>query len=140
MGRRGALCARFETVAPQEHIYSLVRSERQLRRAEEHVAANPGIVLSTLVTGSSGNASGVSGLDISSRRMTVPFGTLPGPGNAEFIVATALTFVVRPLVRTGAGYAAYRSVPSVAARFGEPNSEDIAGGAPGGVAGTGCHS
>jgi hypothetical protein len=101
------LCAQFETVAPQEHIYSLVRSERQLRRAEEHIAVNPGIVFSTLVIGSSGNASGVSELDISSRRMTVPFGTLAGPENAGIAVKAALTFVVRPVVCTGAGYAGY---------------------------------
>ena len=44
-----AVCAQFEGVSAREHIYSLVRSERQLRRAIEHVVANPGIVFFTLV-------------------------------------------------------------------------------------------
>jgi [pyruvate, water dikinase]-phosphate phosphotransferase / [pyruvate, water dikinase] kinase len=44
-----AVCAQFEGVAAREHIYSLVRSERQLRRAVDHINANPGIVFFTLV-------------------------------------------------------------------------------------------
>jgi regulator of PEP synthase PpsR (kinase-PPPase family) len=44
-----AVCAQFDGVVAREHIYSLVRSERQLRRAIEHIAANPGIVFFTLV-------------------------------------------------------------------------------------------
>ena len=44
-----AVCAQFEGVIAREHIYSLVRSERQLRRAVEHITANPGIVFFTLV-------------------------------------------------------------------------------------------
>lgn len=44
-----AVCAQFEGVTAREHIYSLVRSERQLSRAIEHVVANPGIVFFTLV-------------------------------------------------------------------------------------------
>jgi len=44
-----AVCAQFEGVTAREHIYSLVRSERQLRRAVEHVTAHPGIVFFTLV-------------------------------------------------------------------------------------------
>ena len=44
-----AVCAQFEDITPREHIYSLVRSERQLQRALEHIAANPGIVFFTLV-------------------------------------------------------------------------------------------
>ncbi len=44
-----AVCAQFEGVMAREHIYSLVRSERQLHRAMEHIAANPGIVFFTLV-------------------------------------------------------------------------------------------
>ena len=43
-----AVCAQFEGVAAREHIYSLVRSERQLRRALDHIA-DPGIVFFTLV-------------------------------------------------------------------------------------------
>jgi len=44
-----AVCAQFDNVIPREHIYSLVRSERQLQRAVDHIAANPGVVFFTLV-------------------------------------------------------------------------------------------
>src|SRR5258707_8949936 len=44
-----AVCAQFEGVTAREHIYSLVRSERQLARAIEHITVNPGIVFFTLV-------------------------------------------------------------------------------------------
>ena len=44
-----AVCAQFEGTTAREHIYSLVRSERQLRRAVDHISANPGVVLFTLV-------------------------------------------------------------------------------------------
>ncbi len=44
-----AVSAQFEGAVAREHIYSLVRSENQLRRALQHIAANPGIVFSTLV-------------------------------------------------------------------------------------------
>ena len=44
-----AVCARFEAVMPIEHIYPLVRSERQLGRVMEEIAAAPGIVVHTIV-------------------------------------------------------------------------------------------
>jgi regulator of PEP synthase PpsR (kinase-PPPase family) len=44
-----AVCAQFEGLTAREHVYSLVRSERQLQRALEHITANPGIVFFTLV-------------------------------------------------------------------------------------------
>ena len=44
-----AACAQFEGVKPHEHTYALVRSERQLKQAVEHIAAQPGIVFFTLV-------------------------------------------------------------------------------------------
>ena len=44
-----AAIARFEGVNPVEHIYALVRSERQLERALEEIAASPGLVLHTIV-------------------------------------------------------------------------------------------
>jgi [pyruvate, water dikinase]-phosphate phosphotransferase / [pyruvate, water dikinase] kinase len=44
-----AVCAQFDGAAAREHIYSLVRSERQLRRAVDHIGANPGVVFFTLV-------------------------------------------------------------------------------------------
>ena len=44
-----AVIARFDGVIPIEHIYALVRSERQLERVLEEIAAAPGVVLHTLV-------------------------------------------------------------------------------------------
>jgi regulator of PEP synthase PpsR (kinase-PPPase family) len=44
-----ALTVQFEGVTAKEHVYSLVRNQRQLARAIEHIAANPGIVFFTLV-------------------------------------------------------------------------------------------
>jgi regulator of PEP synthase PpsR (kinase-PPPase family) len=44
-----AVSAQFDGAEAREHIYSLVRSENQLRRAIQHIAANPGMVFSTLV-------------------------------------------------------------------------------------------
>jgi [pyruvate, water dikinase]-phosphate phosphotransferase / [pyruvate, water dikinase] kinase len=47
MGR--AVCARFDDVLPIEHLYPLVRSQRQLDRVLEEIAAAPGVVLHTIV-------------------------------------------------------------------------------------------
>jgi regulator of PEP synthase PpsR (kinase-PPPase family) len=47
MGR--AVCARFDGVLPIEHLYPLVRSQRQLDRVLEEIAAAPGVVLHTIV-------------------------------------------------------------------------------------------
>jgi regulator of PEP synthase PpsR (kinase-PPPase family) len=44
-----AVSAQFEGIVAREHIYSLVRSERQLRRAIEHIVAHPGLIFFTLV-------------------------------------------------------------------------------------------
>lgn len=44
-----AVCARFENVLPIEHIYALVRSQRQLDRALSDIEEAPGIVLHTIV-------------------------------------------------------------------------------------------
>ena len=44
-----AVCARFDDVLPIEHIYSLVRSSRQLERALEEISVSPGVVLHTIV-------------------------------------------------------------------------------------------
>ncbi len=44
-----AAAAQFEGAAPREHLYALVRSDQQLHRAVEHIAAYPGIVFFTLV-------------------------------------------------------------------------------------------
>ena len=44
-----AVCAQFDDMSAREHVYSLVRSERQLDRAINHITADPGIVFFTLV-------------------------------------------------------------------------------------------
>lgn len=44
-----AVCARFDDVLPIEHIYSLVRSPRQLERVLSEVEGSPGVVLHTIV-------------------------------------------------------------------------------------------
>ena len=44
-----AVAARFEGVIPIEHIYALVRSDRQMERVLEEISAAPGVVLHTLV-------------------------------------------------------------------------------------------
>lgn len=44
-----AVCAQFSNVLPIEHIYALVRSQRQLDRALEEIANAPGVVLHTIV-------------------------------------------------------------------------------------------
>jgi [pyruvate, water dikinase]-phosphate phosphotransferase / [pyruvate, water dikinase] kinase len=47
-----AVCARFNNVLPIEHIYALVRSQRQLSRALEEIGNAPGVVLHTIVDAS----------------------------------------------------------------------------------------
>ena len=44
-----AVVARFDGVIPIEHIYALVRSDRQMERVLDEIAAAPGVVLHTLV-------------------------------------------------------------------------------------------
>lgn len=44
-----AVTARFDGVIPIEHIYSLIRSERQMERVLAEVETAPGVVLHTLV-------------------------------------------------------------------------------------------
>jgi len=44
-----AVCARFDDVLPIEHIYSLVRSERQLQRVLREIEGSPGVVMHTIV-------------------------------------------------------------------------------------------
>ncbi|HEY7853318.1 MAG TPA: pyruvate, water dikinase regulatory protein [Caulobacteraceae bacterium] len=44
-----AVCARFNNVLPIEHIYALVRSQKQLERALGEIAEAPGMVLHTIV-------------------------------------------------------------------------------------------
>lgn len=44
-----ATCGQFENVRPIEHIYALVRSERQLERALKSIEDAPGVVLYTIM-------------------------------------------------------------------------------------------
>jgi hypothetical protein len=44
-----AVVARFEAVLPIEHIYALVRSQRQLDRVLKEIEGAPGVVLHTIV-------------------------------------------------------------------------------------------
>jgi regulator of PEP synthase PpsR (kinase-PPPase family) len=44
-----AVSVQFEGMEAREHIYALVRNQRQLARAVNHIAANPGVVFFTLV-------------------------------------------------------------------------------------------
>ncbi|MEI9990470.1 MAG: pyruvate, water dikinase regulatory protein [Rhizomicrobium sp.] len=44
-----AALAQFEGVVVNEHFYALVRSQKQLQRAVEHIKAEPGLVFFTLV-------------------------------------------------------------------------------------------
>jgi [pyruvate, water dikinase]-phosphate phosphotransferase / [pyruvate, water dikinase] kinase len=44
-----AMCARFDDVLPIEHIYSLIRSQKQLDRVLEEIATAPGVILHTIV-------------------------------------------------------------------------------------------
>lgn len=44
-----AAAARFEGILPIEHLYVLIRSEKQLDRALEEIEAFPGIVLHTMI-------------------------------------------------------------------------------------------
>ena len=44
-----AALAQFEGVVVNEHFYALVRSQKQLHRALEHIGAEPGLVFFTLV-------------------------------------------------------------------------------------------
>jgi regulator of PEP synthase PpsR (kinase-PPPase family) len=44
-----AVCARFDNVLPIEHIYALVRSDRQLERVLREIEDAPGVVMHTIV-------------------------------------------------------------------------------------------
>ena len=44
-----AVCARFDDVLPIEHMYPLMRSQRQLERVLGEVEAAPGVVIHTIV-------------------------------------------------------------------------------------------
>jgi hypothetical protein len=62
-----AVCARFDNVLPIEHIYALVRSQRQLDRALGDISEAPGVVIHTIVDDKLRHA-----LEEGCRRMDMP--------------------------------------------------------------------
>jgi len=62
-----AVCARFDNVLPIEHIYALVRSQRQLDRALGDIEEAPGVVIHTIVDDKLRHA-----LEEGCRRMDMP--------------------------------------------------------------------
>ncbi|HEX3700397.1 MAG TPA: pyruvate, water dikinase regulatory protein [Phenylobacterium sp.] len=62
-----AVCARFDNVLPIEHIYALVRSQRQLDRALGDIEEAPGVVMHTIVDDKLRHA-----LEEGCRRMDMP--------------------------------------------------------------------
>jgi regulator of PEP synthase PpsR (kinase-PPPase family) len=69
-----AAAAQFATVSPVEHVFPLLRSQKQLDHALEEIEANPGIVLYTLVDHALGER-----LETRCREMNVPCLSILGP-------------------------------------------------------------
>src|SRR5271156_3421724 len=91
-----AVCARFDNVLPIEHIYALVRSQRQLDRALEEIANAPGVVLHTIVDGKLREA-----LETGCQRLDMP--CIPA---LDPLVTTLSRYLGAPLsTRVGAQYA-----------------------------------
>ena len=91
-----AVCARFSAILPIEHIYALVRSQRQLRAALEEIGGAPGVVLHTIVD------QGLRGLlEEGCRRLDVPCMAALDP----LIAAFSRHFGAPMISRVGAQYA-----------------------------------
>ena len=69
-----AAAAQFATVSPVEHVFPLLRNQKQLDHALEEIEANPGIVLYTLVDHALGEH-----LETRCREMNVPCLSVLGP-------------------------------------------------------------
>lgn len=69
-----AAAAQFATVSPVEHVFPLLRNQKQLDHALEEIEANPGIVLYTLVDHALGER-----LETRCREMSVPCLSILGP-------------------------------------------------------------
>jgi regulator of PEP synthase PpsR (kinase-PPPase family) len=69
-----AAAAQYTTVAPVEHIYPLVRSQKQLDRVLAEIEASPGIVLYTLLDGEL-----TKRLEEKCREFGVPYLSILGP-------------------------------------------------------------
>jgi regulator of PEP synthase PpsR (kinase-PPPase family) len=90
-----AVCARFNNVLPIEHIYALVRSQKQLERALGEISEAPGVVLHTIVDQSLRSAleSGCQKLD------------MPCIGALDPLVSILSRYLGAPLsTRVGAQY------------------------------------
>jgi hypothetical protein len=90
-----AVCARFNNVLPIEHIYALVRSQKQLERALGEIAEAPGVVLHTIVDQSLRAA-----LESGCQKMDMPC-----IGALDPLVTTLSRYLGAPLsTRVGAQY------------------------------------
>ena len=90
-----AVCARFNNVLPIEHIYALVRSQKQLDRALGEIAEAPGVVLHTIVDQSLRAA-----LESGCQKMDMPC-----IGALDPLVTTLSRYLGAPLsTRVGAQY------------------------------------
>jgi regulator of PEP synthase PpsR (kinase-PPPase family) len=69
-----AAAAQFATVSPVEHVFPLLRNQKQLDHALEEIEANPGIVLYTLVDHALGER-----LETRCREINVPCLSILGP-------------------------------------------------------------
>ena len=69
-----AAAAQYATVAPIEHIYPLVRNEKQLERVISEIEAAPGVVLYTLL-----DRPLVERLETKCREFGVPYLSILGP-------------------------------------------------------------
>ena len=69
-----AAAAQYTTVAPIEHIYPLVRNEKQLERVISEIEASPGVVLYTLL-----DRPLVERLEAKCREFGVPYLSILGP-------------------------------------------------------------
>jgi hypothetical protein len=91
-----AVCARFNNVLPIEHIYALVRSQKQLERALGEIAEAPGVVLHTIVDQSLRTA-----LESGCQKMDMPC-----IGALDPLVSILSRYLGAPLsTRVGAQYA-----------------------------------
>lgn len=91
-----AVCARFNDVLPIEHIYALVRSERQLERTLREIEDAPGMVMHTIV-----DRELCSALEEGCRRLDMPC-----IGALDPLVSSLSRYLGAPISsRVGAQYA-----------------------------------
>src|SRR6201990_683711 len=74
-----AVAAQYANVAPVEHVYPLIRSQKQLDRVLAEIEETPGIVLFTLL-----EKDLVARLEAKCRDMNIPSLSIIGPGMQLF--------------------------------------------------------